>query len=236
MSMVVGDDNGYASVLFNLLDGNGINLLVAEDALARICFLSSLVRSVERGGGGRMVYIDLDTVLTAYVMHGIMNKSSKDVSVKMDIFIPDRGRFEALLADACSSIDDDTRLVVLDSIHGFYHLYNGVKAASLNQLLTSYISLLAMHAEMYSTPFLVTSIRKRMMMVDEQNKKDKKLYSTRYLWSKSSTILSARYVHKDYRLLVRVVKHRIDTIRNTMLELMINDIYYKQQDVNLPFD
>ncbi|MFN4336844.1 MAG: hypothetical protein ACK4FV_04605 [Candidatus Nitrosocaldus sp.] len=212
MSMVNNDGVG---VLFNLLDGNGINLLVAEDAIARICFLSSLVRSVKEGG--RVVYIDLDTVLTAYIMHDMIDSKG----IKMDIFIPDRGRFEELFADACSSIDDSTRLVVLDSIHGFYHLYDGVKVASLNQLLISYILLLAMHAEMHTIPFLVTSIRKRM--VDEQNK-DKKGYSSRYLWSKSSTILSAKYVHRDYKLLVRVVKHNIDA-KGLMKELMINYTY-----------
>ncbi|MEM0030141.1 MAG: hypothetical protein QW572_02495 [Candidatus Nitrosocaldus sp.] len=209
MSMVVGDDNGYASVLFNLLDGNGINLLLAEDALARICFLSSLVRSVERGGGGRMVYIDLDTVLTAYVMHGIMMNKDASMKMEMDIFIPDKGRFEDLLANVCSILDDDVRLVVLDSIHGFYHLYEGVKIASLNQLLISYISLLTMHTERYAIPFLLTSIRKRRV-VEEQSTDKKKAYSTRYLWSKSSVILSAKYLRKDSTLLVDVIKHKID--------------------------
>lgn len=206
-------------MLFNLLDSDGTNLLVAEDAIARICFLSNLVGSVEHG---RIVYIDLDTVFTAYAMHGIMMEKGR--GVKMDIFIPDRGRFEDLLAGACSSIDADARLVVLDSIHGFYHLYDGVKIFLLNQLLTSYISLLAMHAERYSIPLLVTSVRKRMMIVEEPN--TGKAYSSRYLWSKSSAVLSARYMHRDYRLLVRVVKHRIDTLRNTMHELMVNDACY----------
>ncbi len=207
--------DGDGGSILNLLDGNGINLLVAEDAMARICFLSSLVRSVKEGR--RVVYIDLDTVLTAYIIHGIIDSKS----VKMDIFIPDRGRVEELFADACSSIDDSTRLVVLDSIHGFYHLYDGVKVVSLNQLLISYILLLAMHAEKYTIPFLVTSVKKRM--VDDQVK-DKKGYSARYLWSKSSTILSAKYVRRDYQLLVRVVKHNIDT-KGPIRELIINYVY-----------
>ncbi|MEM0496162.1 MAG: hypothetical protein QW178_03990, partial [Candidatus Nitrosocaldus sp.] len=99
MSMVDGDGYNKAdketSVPFNLLDGNGINLLLAEDTLARICFLSSLIRSVE---GGRVLYIDLDTVLTAYVMHGIMMNKDASMKMEMDIFIPDKGRFEDLLA------------------------------------------------------------------------------------------------------------------------------------------
>ncbi|MEM4611373.1 MAG: hypothetical protein QXS95_01340 [Candidatus Nitrosocaldus sp.] len=198
--------DGKESVPFNLLDGNGINLLLAEDTLARICFLSSLIRSVE---GGRVLYIDLDTVLTAYVMHGIMMNKDASMKMEMDIFIPDKGRFEDLLANVCSILDDDVRLVVLDSIHGFYHLYEGVKIASLNQLLISYISLLTMHTERYAIPFLLTSIRKRRV-VEEQSTDKKKAYSIRYLWSKSSVILSAKYLRKNSTLLVDVIKHRIN--------------------------
>ncbi|MCS6768414.1 MAG: hypothetical protein NZ517_06730 [Candidatus Nitrosocaldus sp.] len=210
-------------MLLDLLDGKGINLMVAEDALARICFVSSLVGSIEHG---RIVYIDLDTVFTAYTRHGMMmgmmRIGSRDVrgkengGVRMDIFIPDKGRLEHLLAHASSSIDDDTGLVVLDSIHGFYHLYDGVNITSLNQLLTSYISLLGIHAGRYSIPFLVTSIRKRMV-------EEPRAYGSRYLWSKSSAILSARYSHRDQMLLVHVLKHRIDTLRDTVQGLKVAD-------------
>lgn len=209
-----GDD-----VLLTLLDCYGINLIVAEDALARICLLSSLVRSLD---DGRIVYIDLDTVFTAYVMHGIMGIKEGGVSngAKIDIMMPDIGRVEDLLATACSEIDVDTRLVVLDSIHGFYHLYDRVKVTSLNQLLTSYITLLAMHAERYSIPFLVTSIMKKRIV---EGVGTTQAYSSRYLWSKSSTIISARYSSRDYMLMVRVVKHRSDMLKDTIHALKVVD-------------
>lgn len=203
-------------VLLTLLDCYGINLIVAEDALARICLLSSLVRSLD---DGRIVYIDLDTVFTAYVMHGIMGiKEEGSKGANIDIMVPDIGRVEDLLATACSNIDADTRLVVLDSIHGFYHLYDRVKVTSLNQLLTSYITLLAMHAERYSIPFLVTSIRKKRIV---EGVGTTQAYSSRYLWSKSSTIISARYSSRDYMLMVRVVKHRIDMLKDTIHVLKV---------------
>lgn len=201
--------------MIDLLD-EGINLLIADDALSRIYSLSAIVGSVE---DGRVIYMDLDTVFTAYIMHGII----KSKGMRIDIFIPDRGRFEDLLAGICSSIADDTRLVVLDSIHGFYHLYQGVRVLMLNHLLTSYISMLAMHVERYSVPLLVTSIRKTKI-AGEQVDPGTKAYSSRYLWSRSSTVLSARYSSRDNRLVVQVMKHLIDTLRNAVLDLSVDPL------------
>jgi hypothetical protein len=75
-----------------------------------------------------------------------------------------------------------------------------------------------MHAERYSIPFLVTSIRKKRIV---EGVGTTQAYSSRYLWSKSSTIISARYSSRDYMLMVRVVKHRIDMLKDTIHALKV---------------
>ncbi|MGH9922916.1 MAG: hypothetical protein ACRD38_09205, partial [Nitrososphaerales archaeon] len=97
---------------------------------------------------------DLDTVFTSYVKNHIFDVDSGD----LEIFLPSENEFERMLADICSRLDGNTVLVVVDSLNGFYHLYDKIKVGSLNRLLSAYISLLLNHTRRVGCALLITSM------------------------------------------------------------------------------
>ncbi len=178
--------------MFSLLS-TGINILIAEDTYSRIRTLIGMISNTH----GNIVYIDLDTVFTAYVRSSLIDLNS--INTKLDIYFVSKGRLESMLAYVCSL--DSPRLVVFDSIHGFYHLYdhygNRVMMRRLNQLLTFYISLLLDMSSRHECPLLITSIRRRGLRI--------KINADRYLLNRSSVILYAS--SNDGVLNVDIIKH-----------------------------
>ena len=179
-----------------LLDDEGLNSLLYNEPFSKICFTCSVVSGFLQNG--KVVYLDLDTLFTAYVRNGIFYADSGH----LEIFLPSENEFERMLSDICSLLNPDVKLVVVDSLNSFYHLYDRMKIGSLNRLLSSYVSLLLNHTKRLGCKLLVTS------MIRHKKASEWILApsSKRLIEAKSSVILSAELVKGS--LFINLLKHQ----------------------------
>lgn len=181
-----------------LFDEKGLNSLLFTEPFSKVCFTCSVVSAFLRNGN--VIYIDLDTAFTSYVRNGIFSFSEN--SNKLLIYMPRANEFEEMLADICSAINSDIKLVVIDSLNSFYHLYDRIKIGSLNHLLSSYVSLLLNHSRRVGSRLLVTS------MIRHRKTTEWILApaSKRLIESKSSVILTADLVNGN--LAINLMRHK----------------------------
>ncbi len=196
--------------MIEMLSVEGINLLIAEDPYAKILFISNIIRSMK---DSRVIYLDLDTLFTAYIRNDIIRLSNN----KVDILLASNKGLEDMIAYAYAIADygANLKLIVFDSIHGFYHIYAGKGKrfiTRINQLLIFYISLLLNLSKAKGCPLLVTNVKKR---IDD---KEPKTNINRYLLSRSSVML---YVKADNILSVNVLRHIISEFNGK--NIVIND-------------
>ena len=196
--------------MIEMLSVEGINLLIAEDPYAKILFISNIIRSMK---DSRVIYLDLDTLFTAYIRNNIIKLSNN----KVDILFASNKGLEDMIADAYTIADYDTnlKLIVFDSLHGFYHIYSGKGKryiTRLNQLLIFYISLLLNLSKEKGCPLLVTNVKKRL------DDKEPKTNINRYLLSRSSVML---YVKADNILSVNILRHILSEFNGK--NIVIND-------------
>ncbi len=176
--------------MMEMLLSRGINMLVAEDPYARISFISALINSMK---GSKIIYIDFDTVFTAYLRSNIIELGNDN---KVEVFLACKEGLEDMLI-GISLLADKADLMVFDSLHGFYHAYKDTPVLRLNQLLTFHISFLI---NMKGCPLLVTSVKKKI---------EPKTNAGRYLWGKSSAIFYARLAYNT--LIINIIKHDISS-------------------------
>lgn len=165
-------------------------MLVAEDPYARVSFISALINSMK---GSKIIYIDFDTVFTAYLRSNIIELGNDN---KVEVFLACKEGLEDMLVDV-SLLADKADLMVFDSLHGFYHAYKDKPVSRLNQLLTFHISFLI---SVKGCPLLVTNVRKKI---------EPKTNAGRYLWGKSSAIFYARLAYNT--LIINIIKHDISS-------------------------
>lgn len=169
-----------------------MNALLYTDPFAKICLLCSLAKYANK----RIVYIDLDTVFSAYARNRICSFDSN-----LKIFLPRENEFENILTDICSDMKEG-ELVVLDSLNSFYHLYDSIKIGSLNRLLSSYISMLLYHTRRVHCSLLVTSMIRHRKAAEWTLAPS----SRRILEAKSGVILNV-VLERESGLAVTIVKH-----------------------------
>jgi hypothetical protein len=196
--------------MIEMLSVEGINLLIAEDPYAKTLFISNIIRSMK---DSRVIYLDLDTLFTAYIRNNIIKLSNK-----VDILFASNKGLEDMIADAYAIADYDAnlKLIVFDSLHGFYHIYAGKGKrfiTRLNQLLIFYISLLLNLSKEKGCPLLVTNVKKRL------DDKEPKTNINRYLLSRSSAMLYVKVV--DNILSVSVLRHILSEFNGK--NIVIND-------------
>jgi hypothetical protein len=197
--------------MIEMLSVEGINLLIAEDPYAKTLFISNIIRSMK---DSRVIYLDLDTLFTAYIRNNIIKLSNN----KVDILFASNKGLEDMIADAYAIADYDAnlKLIVFDSLHGFYHIYAGKGKrfiTRLNQLLIFYISLLLNLSKEKGCPLLVTNVKKRL------DDKEHKTNINRYLLSRSSAMLYVKVV--DNILSVSVLRHILSEFNGK--NIVIND-------------
>ncbi len=178
--------------MIEMLSNRGVNMLVAEDTYAKISFISALINSMK---GSKIIYLDLDTVFTAYIRSNIIELGNGN---KVEVFLACKEGLEDMLVDV-SLLAGKADLIVLDSLHGFYHAYKDkLISTRLNQLLTFHISFLLNIKEDCS--LLVTNVRRRI---------EPKTNAGRYIWGKSSAIFYARLTADT--LIINIIKHDINS-------------------------
>jgi len=196
--------------MIEMLSVEGINLLIAEDPYAKILFISNIIRGMK---DSRVIYLDLDTLFTAYIRNDIIKLSNN----KVDILLASNKGLEDMIAYAYAIAEyyANLKLIVFDSIHGFYHIYAGKGKrfiTRINQLLIFYISLLLNLSKEKGCPLLVTNVKKRL------DDKEPKTNINRYLLSRSSVML---YVKADNILSVNILRHIISEFNGK--NIVIND-------------
>lgn len=179
-----------------LLARQSLNALLFTDPFSKICFNGSAVSEFLRNGD--VLYIDLDSVFTAYVKNEFFLLPHSN---ELTLYLPSANEFEKILADVCSRINGKVALIVVDSLNSFYHLYDRGEIGPLNHLLSSYVSLLLSHASKYGSVLLVTS------MIRHKKTTEWVLApaSKRLIESRSNVILKADF-HNN-ALVIDLLKH-----------------------------
>lgn len=187
-----------------LFKESALNSLVFAESFAKLCFTWCAVSEFLRHG--KVIYIDLDTVFTSYVRNGIFPSPSDDNIVgednKLLLYMPAANQLEDMLAEVSSGINQETRLIVIDSLNSFYTLYDdGANVASMNHLLVSYVSLLLHQCKMFRASLLLTSMIRHKKTTEWILAPS----SSRLIEARSSVILRADLVQES--LALSLVKH-----------------------------
>lgn len=132
---------GYSAIDANfggLLLGE-INLLLCSAPYVKTAFLAGIV-SQTLDDGGSVFYIDLDTIFTVYLRHGVYEVPRSE---NLSIFNPGVLEIDETIAKICSVNHHDLKLIVLDSVNTFYHQFDsGSQFSGLNRYLSVCVSLL----------------------------------------------------------------------------------------------
>jgi hypothetical protein len=180
----------------DLLSRSGLNTLMFEDPYAKLDYLAGLVQSTER-----VVYVDLDTTMTAYISAGFIRPN------RIAVFLPSKGRFMASFKDAISAVQNSS-LVVFDSVNSFYSVYYDYSVSAgrqsigdLNRLLSVCLMLLLRQAISCNVPMLVTS----MLRYRKDGGWKQSPASRRLLQQKSATRMKVK--RSDDAVILEIVQH-----------------------------
>lgn len=160
------------SIYDDLLESAALNTIIYDDPYAKLCLISTIILQLREQVRKKVLYIDFDTVFTAYVKAGLipplmvrkLNPSlySSDL---LRIYLPNQ-KVDLDLADAIKHITEAS-LVIFDSINSFYSLfYFGLKSSNavkrelgnINHLLLIILMLLLRGTYFSKIPLLVTSM------------------------------------------------------------------------------
>lgn len=179
-----------------ILSRKGLNTLMFDDPYSKLGYISSLIQSFDK-----VVYIDLDTALTAYLRAGLVKCN------RMDLYLPSEGRFAPILKDVLAAVQASS-LVVFDSVNSFYSVYYDYFSrqeqraiGDLNHLLSVFLMLLLKQGISYSVPVLVTS----MLRYRKAGGWKQSPASRRLLQQKSATRMNAR--QSEDSILVEIIQH-----------------------------
>ncbi|HEX9318277.1 MAG TPA: hypothetical protein VF884_05010 [Nitrososphaeraceae archaeon] len=183
-----------------LLDPTGLNTIIYNDPYAKLCLISTLIVELKEEQRKKILYIDLDTVFTAFVRAGLIPpfkiekiNSSLYTSDILRIYIPDE-RIHLPILDVIRYIDDAS-LIIFDSVTSFYSLFQFKMETNksltrelgrCNQSLLVLLMLLLKNTKFAKIPLLVTSMIR---------------YKRKGMWTRSPTanrFLSAKSTAKLY--------------------------------------
>lgn len=180
----------------DLLSRLGLNTLMFEDPYAKLDYLAGLVQSADS-----VVYVDLDTTMTAYISAGFIRPN------RIAVFLPSKGRFMASFKDAISAAQNSS-LVVFDSVNSFYNVYYDYSVSAgrrsigdLNRLLSVCLMLLLRQAISCNVPMLVTS----MLRYRKDGGWKQSPASRRLLQQKSATRMKVK--RSDDAVILEIVQH-----------------------------
>jgi hypothetical protein len=187
----------------DIVSADGLNTLIFNDPYAKLCFTSMLASKYQK-----IIYIDLDTVFTAYVSAGLLLKNMNNADNTIKIYLPREGQFEPLMMDIIDSMPGSS-IVIFDSVNSFYNMYykkidihSGHGISNLNHLLSIFLMLLLKYGKILNIPILVTS----MIRYKKDNIWVQSPASKRLLQKKSVVKLNVSIINeKD--LSVQIITH-----------------------------
>jgi len=187
----------------DIVSADGLNTLIFNDPYAKLCFTSMLASKYQK-----IIYIDLDTVFTAYVSAGLLLKNMNNADNTIKIYLPREGQFEPLMMDIIDSMPGSS-IVIFDSVNSFYNMYykkidihSGHGISNLNHLLSIFLMLLLKHGKYLNIPILVTS----MIRYKKDNKWVQSPASKRLLQKKSIVKLNVSIIN-ERDLSVQIITH-----------------------------
>lgn len=155
-----------------LLDPGGLNTIIYHDPYAKLCLISTLVFELNKEQRKKILYIDLDTVFTAYVRAELITpfklqkiNSSLYTSDLLRIYIPDE-RIHLAILDVIKHMEEAS-IIIFDSVTSFYSLFQfemennkslRQDLGRFNQSLLVLIMLLLKNTKFMKIPLLVTSM------------------------------------------------------------------------------
>jgi hypothetical protein len=156
----------------SLLDSTALNTIIYDDPYAKLCLVSTIILQLREEQRKKVLYIDFDTVFTAFVKAGLIpplmikkRNSSLYSSDILRIYIPNQ-RIDLDVIDVIKHIDEAS-IVIFDSITSFYSLfYFDLKSSktvtrelgNINHLLLIILMLLLKNTRFLKIPLLVTSM------------------------------------------------------------------------------
>lgn len=135
----------------SVLSKKGLNTLLFSDPYAKLCCTAAFAAR------GNALYVDLDTMFSAYLNAGIVKADD------IDVYLPSGGRFVEMLGDVLARMQGRS-LVIVDSINSFYALHYGYyrrnerAGGNLNHLLSVLLMLLVRQGVSLGVPVLATSM------------------------------------------------------------------------------
>ena len=187
----------------DIVSPDGLNTLIFNDPYAKLCFTSMLASKYQK-----IIYIDLDTVFTAYVSAGLLLKNMNNADNTIKIYLPREGQFEPLMMDIIDSMPGSS-IVIFDSVNSFYNMYykkidihSGHGISNLNHLLSIFLMLLLKYGKILNIPILVTS----MIRYKKDNKWVQSPASKRLLQKKSIVKLNVSIIN-ERDLSVQIITH-----------------------------
>jgi hypothetical protein len=189
----------------DILSTNGLNTLTFDNPYAKLCFIARLISQYRK-----IIYIDLDTMFTAYVKAGLLLENIKTVHKVIKIYMPSEGKFESVLGDTIESMSDSS-IVIFDSVNSFYNMYydkidigSGRGISNLNHLLSIFLMMLLKNGKPLNVPILVTS----MIRYRKDSEWVQSPASKRLLQKKSAVNLNVAMINGD-DLSVEIITHPV---------------------------
>jgi len=191
----------------SLLDRTGLNAIIYNDPYAKLCLISTLILQLKEEFQKRALYIDLDTIFTAFVRAGFVPplsvekiSSSLYTSDILRVYVPYE-KIHIPVLDAIKFIDDSS-IVIFDSITSFYSLYDFDNESDkqlmrelgrYNQLLLVLLMLLLRNTKFAQIPLLVTS----MIRYRRKGKWIRAPTANRFLSAKSTASFYVRMANEN---------------------------------------
>jgi len=137
-----------------LLSDLTLNVVLDEDNFVKTFFSANIVKSI-LGEGGSVIYLDLDTIFTAFF--DLMVRGARNLE-RLFILQPNSEMIEKMMIYVCSVSSPYVKLIILDSITTLYHLLNRESSSEINRKISTYLSLLQGLAKRSNIPIIVTSM------------------------------------------------------------------------------
>ena len=126
-----------------------LSSVLCNEPFVKAAFLSKFISSVEYP----VIYLDFDLLYSGYV-HSNMIPKKENVS----LFVPTRNDLEKTLKTVLTMILSEKSLVIIDSLNGFYNLFDEKDAG---RLINAYIMLLTFIAKESDSTILVVSMARK---------------------------------------------------------------------------
>jgi hypothetical protein len=195
-----------------ILEKSALNVILSEDNFIKTFFVGNVVNNSLKEGS--VVYIDFDTILSAFLNLIIHDTKNLD---NLLILRPNSEDVGKIMAHACSFFSPYIKLIILDSITTLYYLLDSKAPSDVNRKIGVYLGLFQSLAERFDIPIIVTS------MIRAKRVKKAELWLTSPTGGRA--LLKARIVLKLNKISdhieINIIKHENKAFINKSFKLPI---------------